>query len=268
MLPARTLNDLHLAIDTVRLRDRVFDEWGLREIEPYPRSAINLHGSPGTGKTLVAHGLASYLEMPLILARTSQLESKYHGEGGKYLAALFEAARRANAVLFIDEAESLLSRRFESVSQGSEHAVNTLRSEIIQHLDRYEGLVIFATNLVESYDAAINSRLAHVHIPDPDALARKAIWKAHLPSRLPLAADVDTEVLAATEGLVGRDIKRIVIAAAVAIARRGGSCVGQADLVDAMERHLAQRPTATGEVNAQERESLTQLLREKTKEDG
>lgn len=242
VLPDDVIEALHLAVDTVRLQARVFDEWNLRSIEPNPRSAINLHGAPGTGKTLAAHALAHHLGLPILLARTSQLESKYHGEGGKYLAALFEAARRAGAVLFIDEAESLLSRRFESVSQGAEHAVNTLRSELIMHLDAFSGLVVFATNLVESYDPAINSRLRHVRIPAPDLAARIAIWTAHLPAELPLAADVSVEELAATDGVVGRDIKRVVISAAVAVARAGRGEVTQADLRHALDRLIADRP--------------------------
>jgi SpoVK/Ycf46/Vps4 family AAA+-type ATPase len=272
VLPAQTMEELQLAIDTVRLRDLVFRDWGLGEIEPHPRTAIGLHGKPGTGKTMIAHALAAQLGKPILPARASQLESKYHGEGGKYLEALFEAARRADAVLFIDEAESLLSRRFESVSQGSEHAVNTLRSELIQHLDAYEGVVIFATNLVQSYDPAFNSRLTHVHVPDPDLATRTAIWKAHLPQRLPLAADIDPGLLAATEGVVGRDIKRAVISAAVSVARRGGTEIAQADLHAALRRLITQRPgtdttaTAEGDVSEAEREAIAAALRTQPRE--
>jgi SpoVK/Ycf46/Vps4 family AAA+-type ATPase len=270
VLPAGTMEELHLAIDTVRLKDTVFGAWGLGEIEPHPRTAIGLHGSPGTGKTMVAHGLAGHLGKRILPARTSQLESKYHGEGGKYLAALFEAARRADAVLFIDEAESLLSRRFESVSQGSEHAVNTLRSELIQHLDAFTGVVIFATNLVETYDPAINNRLHHVRIPEPDLAARKAIWTAHLPKRLPVAADVSVDRLAETTDVVGRDIKRAVINAAVSVARAGRTEITHADLAGALERLIAQRPPAgddDGEVTEAERETIAARIREQRNAD-
>jgi len=266
VLPRDVLEELHIAIDTVRLRDLVFGAWGLHEIEPRPRSAIGLSGPPGTGKTMAAHGLARLLGRKILLSRTSQLESKYHGEGGKYLAALFEAARRANAVIFIDEAESLLSRRFESVGQGAEHAINTLRSELIQHLDSFEGVAVFATNLVEAYDPAISSRLHHVRFPLPDFAARRAIWAAHLPPALPLAADVSAERLAETEGVVGRDIKKVVINAAVLVARRGGDEITQADLTTALNRLLAQRPgnAGRGRIDGTERQEVEEEIRKRT----
>lgn len=261
VLPPDTLEELHRAVDAVRLRHLVFDTWGLRAVEPHPRTAIGLHGPPGTGKTMIAHALATHLGKPLLPARTSQLESKYHGEGGKYLTALFEAARRADAVLFVDEAESLLSRRFESLGQGAEHAVNTLRSELVQHLDRHEGVAVFATNLVRSYDPAISSRLHHVLIPPPDRAAREAIWVAHLSTGLPLADDVSPAALAETGDVVGRDIKRAVIGAAVAVARRGDGIVRHADLADALARLLAQRPAVGDEVTEDERAAIAEGLR-------
>ncbi|WP_433228330.1 ATP-binding protein [Actinomadura formosensis] len=264
VLPAATVEELHIAVDTIRLRGLVFDTWGLRAVEPHPRAAISLHGGPGTGKTMTAHALARLLGRQILPARTSQLESKYHGEGGKYLAALFEAARRAGAVLFIDEAESLLSRRFESVSQGSEHAVNTLRAELIQHLDVFEGIAVFATNLVTSYDPAISSRLHHVRIPEPDHAARRAIWAAHLPPGLPLAPDVSTDGLAETGGVVGREVKRAVVNAAVTVAREGRKHITHADLARSLADIIAARPGAApdaGEVSETERDSLNGMIR-------
>ncbi|MBR8840228.1 MAG: AAA family ATPase [Stigonema ocellatum SAG 48.90 = DSM 106950] len=56
---------------------------------------------------------------------------------------------RDNAVLFIDEADSLLSKRLLHVTQGSEQAINSIRSQLFICLEQYQGIVIFATNLVE-----------------------------------------------------------------------------------------------------------------------
>ncbi|MCF6475386.1 ATP-binding protein [Nonomuraea sp. MG754425] len=249
VLPPEVWEALHLAMDRIRLRALVYDEWGLREIEPHPHSALSLHGSPGTGKTTVAHALAAELGKRVLPVRASQLESKYHGEGGKYLNALFEAARCADAVLFVDEAETLLSRRFESVGQGSEQAVNTMRGELVQHLDRFEGLAIFATNLIGSYDPAFLSRLHHVHIPDPDHTARRELWRTHLPAALPhTLTDADLDLLADTDGIVGRDVKHVVEDAAITAARRGGAegSVQAADVRIALAQFLARRPEFTG----------------------
>ncbi|WP_239342016.1 ATP-binding protein [Frankia sp. CiP3] len=234
VLPDKTMEELRVAVDAVVLRTRVFDQWNLRSIQPHPGSAVNFHGGPGTGKTLAAHAIAHSLGKKILESKTSQLESKYHGEGPKNLDALFRAATANDAVLFIDEADSLMSQRFEHTSQGSEQAVNTMRSELLMALDRYDGLVIFATNLVTSYDPAFDSRLRHVRFPEPDARARAEIWRRHLPAEMPVDPDVDVTWLAEVE-VSGREIRRAVVDAAVRVARSGRARVTAADLRHAVE---------------------------------
>ncbi|MEU0844306.1 ATP-binding protein [Streptomyces sp. NPDC005962] len=242
VLPARTLDQLLRAVHTVEQRRVLYDDWGLRAIQPHPSSAVNLEGAPGTGKTLAAHAIADRLGRPVIAARASQLESKFHGEGPKNLGALFHAAREQGAVLFLDEADALMSARFETTSHGSEHAVNAMRSEMLTALDGHEGLVVLATNLVTSYDTAFDSRVWHVRFPSPDRAARAEIWRRHLPDALPLDADVSPEQLAAVDDVTGRDICRAVIDAAAEVLRTGRPRVTQADLLAAAHRIKTTRP--------------------------
>jgi ATPase family associated with various cellular activities (AAA) len=241
VLPQKTMDQLLLAVDLLEVQELVFGRWNLRRVEPHPSSAINLHGSPGTGKTLAAHAIASRLKRKIIQTKYSQLESKYHGEGPKNLDALFYAARQHNAVLFLDEADALMSQRFETTSQGSEHAVNAMRSELVMSLDKYEGLVIFATNFARSYDTAFDSRVRHIEFPDPDATARAVIWRNHLPAELPLAPDVSVSGLAEVDEVTGRDIRRAVIDAATSVALSNRSYVTQDDLLGAVEQIKKQR---------------------------
>ena len=135
-----------------------------------------------------------------------------------------------------------MSARFETTSHGSEHAVNAMRSELLTALDRFEGLAVFATNLVSSYDTAFDSRVWHVRFPVPDEAARARIWRRHLPGTLPLADDVRTQDLAAVDDVTGRDIRRAVIDAAAEALLTGRDRVGQADLLAAVERVKASRP--------------------------
>jgi DNA polymerase III delta prime subunit len=241
VLPQETMDQLLLAVDLLEVQELVFGQWNLRRIEPHPSSAINLHGAPGTGKTLAAHAIASRLKRKIIQTKYSQLESKYHGEGPKNLDALFYAARQHNAVLFLDEADALMSQRFETTSQGSEHAVNAMRSELVMSLDKYEGLVIFATNFARSYDTAFDSRVRHIEFPDPDAATRAVIWRNHLPAELPLAPDVSVSDLAQIDGVTGRDIRRAVIDAATSAALSHRDCVTHDDLRGAIEQIKKQR---------------------------
>jgi SpoVK/Ycf46/Vps4 family AAA+-type ATPase len=238
VLPVAVKDQLITAVEAIRLRTRLYDDWGLRAIEPNPSVALNLHGPPGTGKTLAAHAIASRLGVPIIMAGYAELESKFHGDGPKNVKAAFQAASEQNALLFVDEADSLLSRRLTDVTQGSEQAINSMRSQIVLCLDQFDGVVIFSTNLVANYDKAFESRVRHFHFPLPDDAARHAIWKKLLVPALPVAADVDhAELVAATDGLSGRSIKLAIIAAAEHVALAGRDELGSADFLRAV-RHL------------------------------
>jgi SpoVK/Ycf46/Vps4 family AAA+-type ATPase len=236
VLPPEVRETLLSAIDLVRLERKVFDDWNLRKIEPYPRTALNFYGPPGTGKTLAAHALASYVQRPILVASYAHIESKFLGDGPKNIEALFYAAERDTAVLFIDEADSLLSRRLTNVTQGSELAVNSMRSQLLVSLELFHGVVIFSTNLIENYDRAFETRMRHIHFAMPDAGARHAIWQKHLPAELPLSENVRTEELAGVSEICGRDIKNAIIDAALRAARSGIDRIAQEDLLRAVER--------------------------------
>lgn len=247
ILPAAQHEDLLAAIRVLAVEAQVFDRWGLRRVEPYARAALNFYGPPGTGKTLAAHALASHLGRPILVASYADIESKYHGDGPKNVKALFEAADRQRAVLFIDEADSLLSKRLTNVTQGSEQAINSMRSQLLIHMEQFRGIAIFATNLVENYDRAFETRIRHVAFSLPDAACRERIWEAHLVEELPRADCVDCAALAAMAvDVCGREIKNAVIDAAVLCALESRSQVTQSDLVTAIERiKLARMPEFT-----------------------
>lgn len=267
VLPPRTMEQILNYVALVEVAPLVFDSWNLRSIEPNPSMAVNFQGPPGTGKTLAAHAIADRLGRKIIMSRLSDLESKYHGDGPKNLVQLFSAASAAGAVLFIDEAESLLSRRFAQPEQAAESAINSMRTEILMALDSYDGLVIFASNLPHSYDQAIESRLLSIDFEKPDRRTRREIWRKHLPSALPLSADVSLDTLAAIEGLTGRDIKMSVITAAVAAARRGDRAITQEHLVRAARPHSQPRVSGTWheQLSEEAAESLASVLSERTR---
>jgi SpoVK/Ycf46/Vps4 family AAA+-type ATPase len=243
VLPGPTREALLDCISFVEVTPLVFGTWGLSAIEPHPSIAVNFRGPPGTGKTMAAHAAASHLGRKILLSRVSDLESKYHGEGPKNLAGLFESARAQDAVVFIDEAESLLSRRFAQPEQAAESAINSMRTELLMALDAFDGLVILASNLPDSYDIAIESRLLHVDFTPPDRATRRDIWRLHLPSTLPLDPDCSVDRLADVDGVTGRDIKLAVIRAAVGTARRGEGVITEGMLTQALlSQRDARRP--------------------------
>ena len=240
-LPAATMDRLLDCISFVEVVPRVFDDWGLRQIEPHPSIAVNFRGPPGTGKTMAAHAAAHHLSKKIMLSRLSDLESKYHGQGPKNLVGLFKSAADQDAVLFVDEAEALLSRRFAQPDQAAESAINSMRTELLMALDSFDGLVIFATNLPHSYDVAIESRLLHVDFDLPDRAARQVIWRTHLPGKFPLDPQASLERLVDIEAVSGRDIKLAVISAAVRAARKKSDNITESMLVESIERQRSVR---------------------------
>jgi SpoVK/Ycf46/Vps4 family AAA+-type ATPase len=260
VLPDETSERLLDCIAILEVAPIVFESWNLRSIEPHPSLSLNFRGPPGTGKTMAAHAIANRMGKQILLSRLSDLESKFHGDGPKNLVQLFQSASQEKAVLFIDEAESLLSRRFAQPDQASESAINSMRTELFMAIDSFDGLVIFATNLADSYDNAAESRLLHVDFSLPDLESRKQIWSNHLPLELPLSEEVSIPDLAQVEGVSGRDIKAAVIAAATATARRGESVVSRERLVFALEQQLSRPATSVGTPNLSDHNvELTEL---------
>ena len=242
-LPESTMDQIEQALARIEYEREVFEEWGLYAIMPSPICAMSFYGPPGTGKTLAAEAIASKLKKKLIRASYADIESKYHGEGPKNVGAIFLAAEQQDAVLFIDEADSLLSKRLTNVSQGSEQAINSMRSQLLICLEKFHGVVIFATNLVVNYDRAFVSRLISVKFELPDPAMREEIWRAHLyPNEqarvklnIPLAEDVDLKELAERFPVCGRDIRNSVVNACVAAKRQGMRYVTQDCLVRAVQ---------------------------------
>jgi hypothetical protein len=242
VVPDALMEDLLSAVEVIRVERKVFDEWGLRKIQPFPHTALNFHGPPGTGKTLAAHAIAHGLNRSILVASYAEIESKFHGEGPKNVKAIFHAAERDHAILFIDEADSLLSKRLTEVTQGSEQAINSMRSQLFICLQEFRGVVIFATNLVENYDKAFETRVRYLHFPLPDEHCRREIWRRHLVPQLPLAENVSPDQLAAyADDICGRDIRNAVIDAAVRVARYRKDHVELRDLIEAVDRIKAAR---------------------------
>lgn len=224
MLDQVQLNDearqtLEHALRVHREWENRLADWGVTEAFSERRATIlNFHGPPGTGKSMVAEGIATYLGRPLIRVDYAEIESKFVGDTPKNIRQLFTQAVAKDAILIFDEADSLLGKRLTSVQQSSDHGVNLTRSVLLTELERHPGLVIFTTNLVSNYDDAIRRRiLASIEMPLPDEATRARIWNGLLSERLPLADDVTMNWLARREGLTGADMRDVLLFAAAAV---------------------------------------------------
>ncbi len=212
ILAAETRLRIDEAIHKIKYRSVIYDEWDFISVDPDGVGlSLSLYGRPGTGKTLTAEAIAGTLELPFINISLADLESKFMGETSKNIQAIFKTANEYNAMIFFDEADTILGKRLSSVTQGIDNEVNACRSTLLIELERFQGITVFATNFVENYDKAFQSRISyHIHIPLPDLEARKAIWKRFLIPTIPLTPDRGEAIekaAEATEGFSGRDIR-------------------------------------------------------------
>ena len=108
------------------------------------------YGPPGTGKTALAEHLAHSLQKPLIIKRASDLLSKFIGETERNMAAMFSEAETESAVLLLDEADSFLQDRRGAQRNYEVTEVN----EMLQGMERFTGIFICTTNLLDRIDQA------------------------------------------------------------------------------------------------------------------
>lgn len=109
-----------------------------------------LYGPPGTGKSAYAAWLAAEINRPLVRKTVAEITSCYVGETEKLIAEAFAQAKRDNAVLLLDEADSFLRDRTLSQRSWETTQVN----EMLAQMESYSGYFIATTNLLRDLDAA------------------------------------------------------------------------------------------------------------------
>jgi transitional endoplasmic reticulum ATPase len=128
---------------------------------------ICLYGPPGTGKSTIGYWLANKLEQPLHLKRASDILSPYVGEAEQNIARIFKQAGDDKAILMIDEVDSFLQDRRQAQRGWEITAVN----EMLTQMERFNGIFIASTNLVDGLDSAALRRFdlkIHIDYMRPD----------------------------------------------------------------------------------------------------
>jgi SpoVK/Ycf46/Vps4 family AAA+-type ATPase len=165
---------------------------------------------------MLAKASSNTLKATFFEARASVLLSKYFGESGKLISALFSKARKSQPCLvFVDEVDSMASARRGDTNDASRRVL----SEFLQQMDGFNTrkeekvLIMAATNKPWDLDDAIVSRFQRkIYIPMPDIEARKSILKIHLKGVQLSGTDVDA-LAQSTDFYSGRDIMNLCGAA-------------------------------------------------------
>jgi len=181
------------------------------------------YGPPGTGKTFLTRKLAEELEAGMITKSVWEFGSSYLHETSKNIRNFFAAAKEASKkwpiILFLDEIDSLLSKRTNNVDAHKAEEVSQFLQEFNALSEAPNLIVVAATNRPDHLDSAIlrSGRLdKKFYLWAPDFQARKELFEIHLKNaKRPHADDINFEKLAEfTDGYVAADIGAIVEEAA------------------------------------------------------
>lgn len=191
-------------------------EWGLKDKKRGIEARIIFYGFAGTGKTLTALALAKSLKKQVLSFDCSKILSMYVGESEKNVRAIFDKyydlrdRSKSEPILLLNEADQFLSARSASGSSGSEKMHNQMQNIFLEQIERFDGILIATTNLLESLDKAFSRRFNYkIEFKKPNLKQRVQLWQTLLPENLPLEKDFDIKTLAEHE-LTGGQIEMVI----------------------------------------------------------
>jgi transitional endoplasmic reticulum ATPase len=189
-----------------------------------PPKGVLLHGSPGTGKTLIAKAVANETNANFFSIAGPEVMSKYYGESEQRLREIFEEANRNTpSIIFIDELDSIAPKRGEVTGEVERRVVAQLLAMMDGLKERGQVVVIGATNRVDAIDPALRrpGRFdREIEIGVPDRVDRMEILQIHV-RNMPIDESVSLDDLAdRTNGFVGADISALCKEAAMKVLRR------------------------------------------------
>lgn len=164
-----------------------------------PPRGVLMYGPPGTGKTMMAKAVANATTAAFITMVGSEFVQKYLGEGPRMVRDVFRLAREnAPAIVFIDEIDSIATKRFDAQT-GADREVQRILLELLNQMDGFDQAtnvkVIMATNRADTLDPALlrPGRLDRkIEFPNPDRRQKRLVFTA-CTAKMNLADEVDLE---------------------------------------------------------------------------
>jgi len=112
------------------------------------------YGPPGTGKSCLARYIGHVLDREIICKRASDILDAYVGGTETNIKNAFQEAAAEDAVLLIDEADSLLFSRDKAFRAWEISLVN----ELLSQMENFKGILICTTNRLSELDEAAMRR--------------------------------------------------------------------------------------------------------------
>lgn len=191
-------------------------EWGIKDKKRGIDARIIFYGPAGTGKTMTALALAKSLKKQVLSFDCSKILSMYVGESEKNVRKIFDTYKelcnktRSEPVLLLNEADQFLSSRTASATQGSDKMHNQMQNIFLEQIERFDGLLIATTNLLENIDKAFSRRFNYkLEFAKPNQKQREQIWRNMIPTNLPIEDGFSVEALSKFD-LTGGQIELVL----------------------------------------------------------
>jgi len=209
-----TLNNLLQQVDK-NVINRL-KAWGIKDKKKGIEAKIIFYGAAGTGKTITALALAKSLKKEVLSFDCSKILSMYIGESEKNVRNIFDKYYeikekiKSEPILLLNEADQFLSSRTSSALSSADKMHNQMQNIFLEQIEKFDGILIATTNLLESLDKAFSRRFNYkIEFVKPNLEQRVQLWKKLIPASLPLEKDFDFEKIAKHE-LTGGQIELII----------------------------------------------------------
>ena len=225
--PKKTLDDVVLNEKTKKTLDSLLKQvdksvidklkkWGIKDKKKGIDARIIFYGAAGTGKTITALALAKSLKKQVLSFDCSKILSMYVGESEKNVRKIFDDYKelciktKSEPILLLNEADQFLSNRVSGQISGSDKMHNQMQNIFLEQIERFEGILVATTNLLESIDKAFSRRFNYkIEFLKPKEEQRKLLWEKLLPSNLPFSDDFSIDKLISQE-LTGGQIELVI----------------------------------------------------------
>ncbi|WP_419771151.1 MAG: ATP-binding protein [Candidatus Marinarcus sp.] len=209
-----TLDDLLKQVDKNVIN--LLKTWGIKDKKRGIDARIIFYGAAGTGKTITSLALAKSLKKQVLSFDCSKILSMYVGESEKNVRNIFDTYRdltqktKTEPILLLNEADQFLGARTSEGMSGSEKMHNQMQNIFLEQIERFDGILIATTNLLENIDKAFSRRFNYkIEFAKPNEEQRLELWKKLLPDNLPLEEGFDITKLA-DYSLTGGQIEMVI----------------------------------------------------------